>query len=216
MPGRADLPRDSLRAQINVYEESITVRSFQEDGTGTVRMVSGAELYGALTKDVILRSGLLPQNTLWWTQGRQGPVIAIWKPPSIRRVALMVEPFQPPRRFTLPMPAMIFLCSPNRTPWVFAAKQRPQRPEDKVYRSPTFNTFRDGRVCPGNHRFPSQPEDIPDSFFLSFFSQTGDTENRSKKHAKDLMKLWEELDGMPKYPKGDLVQHGTVADIMSI
>ena len=216
LPGRTDLPRDVLKARINVYDESITVESVAQDGTVTIRMVDGHEVYSAFTKDMILQSGMLPHNTLWWTQGREGPKVAIWKPPSIRRVALMTEPFQPPKRFTLPMPGLIFLCSPNRTPWVFAAKKRPQRPDDIVYRAPTFNTFDSGRVCPGNHRFPTKPEDIPDSFFVSFFSQAGDMKNRSKKHPNDLTQLWEELDGMPKYPKGDLVKHGTVAQIIAI
>ena len=46
---------------------------------------------------------------------------------------------------------------------------------------PAFNVFRDGRVCPGSHSFPDEVGLIPESFFQSYFSLTGDTRERSKR-----------------------------------
>ena len=60
---------------------------------------------------------------------------------------------------------------------------------------PAFNVFSDGRTCPGSHRFPEEVARIPESFFQSYFSGTGDIRNRSRKHPDDLHALWEDLDG---------------------
>ena len=88
-------------------------------------------------------------------------------------------------RLRLPMPGLLFVCSPGRAPWVYAAASRPTDPEQQLFRSPTFNTFGDGRVCTGSHTFPEALNEIPESFFESYFSMTGDVRNRSKKHPDD-------------------------------
>jgi len=77
-----------------------------------------------------------------------------------------------------------------------------------------FNLFRDGRTCPGTHRFPSDVSEIPESFFQSFFTVEADHRGRSKKYPDDLLRLWEELDGKKRYPLGDLVPLGKVGDVM--
>ena len=82
--------------------------------------------------------------------------------------------------------------------------------------SPAFNVFRDGRVCPGSHRFPEEVGLIPESFFQSFFSLTGDIRDRSKKHPDNLQALWEEIDGKTEYPMEDLVPQCTVAHAMAV
>ena len=96
-----------------------------------------------------------------------------------------------------------------------AALERPTKPEQQLYRAPAFNVFRDGRVCPGSHRFPEDVGLIPESFFQSFFSLTGDTRERSKRHPDNLQALWEELDGKADYPVEDLVPQCSVAHVMA-
>ena len=54
------------------------------------------------------------------------------------------------------MPGLVFVCSPGRAPWVYAATERPADAEQQLFRMPAFNVFGDGRVCPGSHRFPEQ------------------------------------------------------------
>ena len=110
-------------------------------------------------------------------------------------MALQREAFKPPARLKIPMPGLVFVCSPARAPWVYAALERPTDSEQQLYRTPAFNVFRDGRTCPGSHHFPEEIGRIPESFFQSFFSLTGDTGERSKKHPDNLQALWEELDG---------------------
>ena len=215
LPGQTDVPRDELKMQLEVYDETLLLRGFGGD-SNWVRTVSADEIARVFTEHLGFSSGLLPRETLWWNQGETGQVVALWRPPKVWPVALQREAFKPPARLRLPMPGLVFVCSPGRAPWVYAAKTRPTDPEQQLYRAPAFNVFGDGRVCPGSHRFPEEVQGIPLSFFQSFFSLTGDIRNRSKKHPDNLLALWEELDGKSKYPLQDLVPQCTVAQAMAV
>lgn len=212
-PGPADLPKDELQAQLEVYSETILLRGFEGDRTW-VRTVSADEIANVFTRHLGFASGLLPENALWWSQGETGQMVALWRPPQVWSVALQREAFQPPARLRLPMPGLVFVCSPARAPRVYAALERPTDSEQQLYRAPAFNVFRDGRTCPGSHRFPEEVGNIPESFFQSFFSLTGDTKERSKQHPDNLQALWEELDGRTDYPVEDLVAQCTVGRVM--
>ncbi len=212
-PGPANLPKDELQAQLEVYNETILLRGFEGDRTW-VRTVSADEIANVFTRHLGFASGLLPENALWWSQGETGQMVALWRPPQVWSVALQREAFQPPARLRLPMPGLVFVCSPARAPRVYAALERPTDSEQQLYRAPAFNVFRDGRTCPGSHRFPEEVGNIPESFFQSFFSLTGDTKDRSKKHPDNLQALWEELDGTADYPDEDLVAQCTVGRVM--
>ena len=199
LPGSADAPRDDLKLQLEVYGETILLRGFDGD-SAWVRTVSADEIANVFTQHLGFSSGLLPQETLWWNQGETGQVVALWRPPQVWSVALQREAFKPPARLRLPMPGLVFVCSPGRASWVYAALDRPTDSEQQLFRAPAFNVFSDGRVCPGSHRFPEEVGLIPEGFFQSFFSLTGDTRDRSKKHPDNLIALWEELDGTTAYP----------------
>ena len=215
LPGPTDAPRDDLKVQLEVYGETILLRGFDGDSFW-VRTVSADEIANVFTQHLGFSSGLLPKEALWWGQGETGQVVALWRPPQVWPVALQREAFKPPARLRIPMPGLVFVCSPGRAPWVYAALNRPTDPDDRLYRMPAFNVFRDGRVCPGSHRFPEDVGQIPESFFRSFFSGTGDTRERSKKHPENLHALWEELDGKTEYPVEDLVPQCTVAHAMAV
>ena len=212
---RRTCPGTSLRYSWEVYDETILLRGF-EGGANWVRTVSADAIANAFTQHLGLSTGILPKETLWWSQGETGQVVALWRPPKVWPVALQREAFKPPARLRVPMPGLVFVCSPGRAPWVYAAKSRPTGAEQQLYRAPAFNVFADGRVCPGSHTFPEEVGMIPDSFFQSFFSMTGDTRERSKKHPDNLHALWEELDGKRKYPTEDLVPQCTVAQAMAV
>ena len=215
LPGPADMPRDHLQMQMEIYRETILLRRFENDSTW-VRTVSADEIANSLTRHLGFSSGLLPQDALWWNQGETGQVVALWRPPQVWSVALQREAFKPPARLRLPMPGLVFVCSPARAPWVYAATSRPTDTEQQLFRAPAFNVFGDGRVCPGSHRFPEEVGLIPESFFQSYFSLTGDTRNRSKKHPDNLQALWEEIDGKNEYPMEDLVPQCTLAHAMAV
>ena len=214
LPVPDDLPRDTLQAQLEVYGETILLRAFEAD-RNWVRTVSADEIANVFIRHRGFSSGLLPDNALWWNQGETGQMVALWRPPQVWPVALQREAFQPPARLRLPMPGLVFVCSPGRAPWVYAALKRPSDAGQQLYRAPAFNVFRDGRVCPGSHRFPEEVARIPESFFQSFFSLTGDTRDRSKRYPDNLQALWEELDGQADYPVEDLVPQCTVGHVMA-
>lgn len=215
LPGVDDAPKDDLKMQLEVYEETLLLRCF-ETGSAWVRTVSADGIASALTQHLGFSSGLLPADALWWNQGETGQVVGLWRPPQVWPVALQREAFKPPARLKIPMPGLLFVCSPARAPWVYAATERPSDPEQQLYRMPAFNVFRDGRTCPGSHRYPDEVGLIPESFFQSFFSLTGDSHERSKKHPDNLQTLWEELDGTTEYPMEDLVPQCTVAHAMAV
>ena len=211
----SDVPRDELRMQLEFYQESLILKGF-EDEVSWIRRVSADEIAATLTHHMGARTGLLPRDTLWWRQSREGIITALWREPQVWAASLQVRAFEAPERFRLPMPGLIFICPPGQAPWVFAARERPEDPEAQLYHTPTFNVFWNGRVCPGNHTFPERPEGVPESFFQSHFSTTGDTQDRSKKHRNQLYDLWKEINGQDEYPLDDLVKIDSVARIMEI
>ena len=213
LPEGLEVPPDELKARLDFYQDT-TVLYLVDNGVITTRVISARDVALALLREVPLSSGLLPQGALWWRQGKDGAEVALWRSPRIWSVALVTEPLKPPRRFRLPMPGLIFVCSPGTPPRVYAAKRRPKRADDILYHAPLFNLFHDGRTCPGTHRFPADIREIPESFFQSFFSMEASHHGRSKKYPDNLLKLWEELDGKKRYPLGDLVPLGKLEDIM--
>jgi len=213
LPVGIDVPPDKIRARLDFYQDSI-IFYLVDGGVIQTKMVSARDVTMALLREVPMTSGLLPQGVLWWKQGRGGPEVAVWRSPRVQKVALQMEAFKPPQRFTLPMPGLIFVSSPARPPRVYAAKKRPTSLGQVIYHAPLFNVYRTGDTCPGTHKYSPNIEEIPESFFTSFFTREADTRWRSKKYPEDLLKLWEELDGQPKYPLADLMPIGKVKDII--
>ncbi len=185
-----------------------------EKNVAITKTISAQDLTTALLSEMPLSTGLLPQNTLWWRQSELGSEVALWRPPTIWNAALQVEAFKQPRRFKLPMPGLIFICTPGHGPRVFAAKRRPGGIHDALYHAPLFNVYSNGNSCPGTNKYPKNVNEIPENFFISFFSVGADTHNRSKKYPDSLLKLWEELDGTDQYPVDDLVPTCKIKDII--
>ena len=206
------MTRDELKAQVNIYEENIILRLLRDTHV-EIRQISGEDLANIFAGEIEFRTGLLPEGTLWHKRNHGAPQTALWRPPQVWRVQLQEEAFAPPRRLKLPMPGLVFVCSESRAPTVYAAKHRPVNEDSELYRAPTFNVFPNGNVCPGTHKFPADIQKIPESFFESRFSMTGDYHNRSLKHRENLMALWEELDGQDQYPLEDLVFQTTAGAV---
>ena len=143
-------------------------------------------------------------------------MVAIYIEPQVRKLALQEDISKPPRRYRVPMPGLIFLCRPAAPPWVFAVKSKPKKVSDIVYRAPLANIHANGRSCAGTHKYPTRLEDMVESFFRSFFSATADLRNRSKQFPENVIHLWEFLNGRRKYPLPDLVNHGTISDLLNM
>jgi hypothetical protein len=215
LPELLEVPPDRLCCRVDVFEESILLHRFGRNGTET-KLVSAADIARAFTQEIRLHSGVLPEAALWWTLGPEGEEVALWRRPQVWRVALVVQPFQPPRRLALPMPGLVFVCSVGKPPRVYAAKRRPASAGSPLMHAPLFNLFSDGRSCAGTHRYGEDISRQPEEFFMAYFTREGHDRGRSRRHPDDLLALWEELDGRRSYPIRDLVPLGTVEQVMGL
>ena len=213
IPSELGVPADPLRCRLDFHNQAVVMTLFEPETAGT-RIVSAMDVAHALASELSFGSGLLPPNTLWWQNTKEGPIFALYIEPKVRKVALQESAKDPPRRFTIPLPGLIFLCSPGKPPWVFAVKKRPTKETDIVYRAPLCNIYSNGRSCPGSHKYPTRVADIAESFFISFFSATADLQNRSQTFPRNIILLWEHLDKKKTFPKEDLVKHALVKDLM--
>ena len=214
VPKELGIPPDPLRLRLDFHHQATIMTLFQ-DGGAVVRQVDAMDVAHALASDLTFGTGMLPPGTIWWQNTRTGPVFAIYVEPKVWPLALQMDIKKAPRRFTIPLPGLIFLCTPGQPPWVYAVKKKPTKETDIVYRAPLANIFADGRSCPGSHKYPTRAADIVKSFFVSFFSPTADLQHRSQKFPKNVISLWGFLDGKKKFPLEDLEKHGTIADLMN-
>jgi PRTRC genetic system protein B len=118
--------------------------------------------------------------------------------------------------FDVPMPPLVWVGC-GRKYHVFAVKQWPGEREG-LFRAPFPNVYQNGVVCEGSVAFPvASARTIRAAlglFFESLFNEDL-AGGRSKKHQKNVLTLWEELDGRADFPMGDLVKSGkTLADLM--
>lgn len=215
VPEQLEVPPDPLKMRLDFHNHAVVQYLFDGDVCAT-KVVSAMDVAQAFSRELPSNTGLLPKNTLWWGNTPEGPIFALWEEPKVWKLALQDEALKAPRRFECPMPGLVFLCTLGKTPWVFALKRRPIKQSDLVYRAPLCNIFQNGRVCPGNHKFPMDVGKIPDSFFRSFFSSTADLRDRSVMFPENVVHLWEFLDKKKKYPMNDLVKMGTVKDLMHL
>jgi len=213
IPTELDVPPDPLRLRLDFHHQAVALTLFEGEAV-TTKLVSALDVATALAKDLSFGTGLLPPGTIWWQNTRGGPTFALYVEPKVRKVALLEAIDKPPRRFTIPLPGFIFLCSPGQPPWVFAVKKKPTKETDIVYAAPLCNLHTNGRSCPGDHRYPERVADIVQSFFMSFFTRAADRQNRSQMFEPDVVLLWEYLDNKKTFPMKDLVRHGTVKDLM--
>lgn len=183
----------------------------------STRVVAALDIARTLAEEIDLSTGLLPPETLWYARTSTGDRLAIWRAPRVWNVQVKASYDAKALALKLPMPGLVFLCQRNWTsPFVFAAVKRPTDPGDQLYHCPTFNVFRDGRVCPGNHTFIKDPARVPEDFFKSFFSLTGDSRGRTRSHSDDLLTFWKDLAKQKTFPLDELQPALTVADAMRI
>jgi len=213
VPEELGIPADPLRLRLDFHHQAVEMTYFEGE-TVTSKVVSAMDVAHALASELSFGSGILPPGTIWWRNTRSGTVVAIYVEKHIRQLALQRNIKNPVKRYKVPMPGLIFLCQPGKAPWVFAVKSKPKKETDTVYRAPLANIFANGLSCPGSHKFPTRLEDMVESFFTSFFSATADLHNRSKQFPGNVIHLWEFLNGKKKYPLADLVEHGSISDLM--
>ena len=215
IPAELGIPPDPIRLRLDFHHQAVELTDFEGD-TVTTKVVSAHDIAEALANEISFNSGLLPENTLWWRNSRSGSIIALYEKPRTRKVALQEDINKPAQRFTIPLPGLVFLCSPGRPPWVYAVKKKPTKETDRIFKAPLLNVFANGLTCPGSHHYPERVADVVESFFVSFFSNTADLANRSKRFPNSVVQLWKFLDKKTSYPCEDLVEHGSIKDLLKM
>lgn len=215
VPKELGIPPDPLRLRLDFHHQS-TVMTIFEDDVVTTHQVDALDVARALASDLNFSTGILPENALWWQSTRSGPMFAVYVAPKTWRLTLKLSNKKLPDRYDVPLPGLVFLCSPGKAPWVFAVKKKPTKESDIVYKAPLANVFANGKSCPGTNDYPADIGSIVQSFFISFFSATADLHNRSQKFPDNILKLWKYLHGKKAFPLNDLVPHGTVEDLMNM
>ncbi len=225
VPKALKIPPDPLQLRVDFHSSAVVVYTYDKE-TITRKIVSAMDIVHALAKEMTYSTDILPKNTLWWSNTAAGPVFAIFEEAKVRTLAIQYEANKAPKRYTIPVPPCLFICQPGHAPRIFAVKRRPVNITEAVYHAPFPNIFTDGTSCGGNNQYPTDPGKIPNSFWISFFTDHGDLQKRSKKFPKNLIRLWEHLEEQNKafhagsnphgnvYPLEDLVQCGTVEEIM--
>ena len=170
LPVRDDLPRDTLQAQLEVYQETVLLRASRATapGSGPFRRTKSPTCSPGTWASPRAFS---PKTPSGGARGRPGSWWPCGARPRSGRWPCNGRPSSLPPGSGCPCRAGLRLLA-GRAPWVYAALERPTGPEQQLYRTPAFNIFRDGRTCPGSHRFPEEVGKIPESFFQSFFSLT--------------------------------------------
>ena len=214
VPKDLGIPPDPLRLRLDFHHQA-TMMTLFKDGGAVAKQVSALDVAHALASDLTFSTGLLPPGTIWWQNTRDGPVFALYVEPKVWRLTMQIDINKKPNRYTVPLPGLIFLCTPGQPPWVYAVKKKPTKLIDIVYRAPLANIFSNGRSCPGSHKFPTRVADMVKSFFDSWFSPTADLTNRSVKFPNNVLDLWKFLDGKKRFPMEDMIKHGIIADLMN-
>ncbi len=215
VPDSLNVPVDPLRCRLDFHYQAVVLTLFDGESVQT-KMVSAMDVTQVLASELSFSTGLLPSNTLWWQNTKRGPLFALYVEPKVRILTLEEDISKPPRRFTIPLPGLIFLCFPGVPPWVYAVGKKPTKETDTVFKAPLCNIHESGRSCAGTHTYPERVADIPQSFFVSFFTASADIKSRCKSFPNNVVNLWESLDKKKYFPRGELVRHGTVRDLMTM
>ena len=217
LPGPDEMPKDRLNLQLEVYEETLLLRGFEGESTW-VRTVSADEIANVFTQHLGFSSGLLPPEALWWNQGETGQIGG----PLAAASGLVRWPCNgrrsgPPHGSGFPMPGLVFVCSPGRAPWVYAAQEQAERPraapipDARLQRLFRRTGLPRKPPVPGGCRTDTRV--LLPVLLLPHRETAGTARTSTPKTCKT---LWEELDGKTEYPMEDLVPHCTVAHAMEV
>lgn len=196
------------RARLDLYEEAVVLTRYEGDDRRTSYPVAVDDLVAAFSR-VPVSSGPLPANCLFWGRENGQIRIAIYVPG--RRWRLQTAE----RNFHIPLPPLLFAGAGEQYR-VFAVKRRPQAMPFELYHCPTPNVHPTGVVCQGSAPFPGCASDTIEralNLFLEGSLFNGDLAvNKCRSFPDDVRWLWAQLEGVRRFPIGELVPVNTVLD----
>ena len=96
-------------------------------------------------------TGLLPADTLFWTERAGVLRIGVWLPPARRTIHLHVK--ADPEKLRVPLPGLMFVGQGTNYS-VYALTERPITGNEMLYHAPLPNVHENGLICAGSVQFP--------------------------------------------------------------
>jgi len=167
--------RKSDSERDNVPLVSITLTT---DDTWMTRYNNGkpCQSYPVKTSDVAAAlnifgssTGLLPENTLFWSTVGAATRIAIWLLPARREMVFDLN--KKGRKMSLRLPGFVFMGQGKRY-WIYASPTMPTSAANMIYIAPLPNVATDGLICAGDVEMPiAGPDTIHTAAKLFFESR---------------------------------------------
>lgn len=217
--GAPDLPRQTLRARLLIFDESLLLTKYDDHQAVTTYEVNPDDLVAAFG-DAPLTTGLLPRNCLFFQRANGALRLGIYVPPQVRTVAVVLAGETRATALRIPLPGLVWVGC-GREYHLFAVKQPPYQATERLFVAPFPNVYSDGRICPGDVSFPvcaiETVQPALNMFLVSRFN--GDLRGGSSQaHHEDVRVLWQELhaalsageEGADRWPLDDLVRTSMV------
>ncbi len=96
-------------------------------------------------------TGLLPADTLFWTERAGVLRIGVWLPPARRTIQVHVQ--AEPEKLRVPLPGLMFVGQGTQYS-VYALTERPTTGGEMLYKAPLPNVHENGAICAGSVQFP--------------------------------------------------------------
>jgi hypothetical protein len=149
--GKADL---TIRIPAGSSEAHITLTN--EKGVANHKTVVMDNLISSLTSSFVFSTGLLPNNTRFFSGTMADYIIGIESPSRVRRFlqSSYSTAGKLPNELKIPFPTCMFVFKVKGfkivDSKVFAMKGSAYKEGDTMFRLPFGNTYRDGRICWGS------------------------------------------------------------------
>ncbi|MBN2003949.1 MAG: hypothetical protein JXA21_11395 [Anaerolineae bacterium] len=201
LAGKCIVENQKLRARLELFDESIVLTRYQAGKPVATYEVAPDALVSAFS-GVPVATGLLPRECLFFAEANGAVRLGIYLPPRVR--TLMANGDVP--LMTIPLPGMVFVG--NGTGYsIFAVKQRPAEPSERLFHAPLPNVYPEGRICAGSVRFPAcSAATIHTAAALFFASGFNSDLSRDKCHSHpgNVLALWQELTSAGEFPLDEL------------
>lgn len=153
--------RSDLTIKIPAGSSEAHVTLIDEKGIANYKTVVVDSLISSLTSSFIFSTGLLPNNTRFFSGTTSDYIIGIESPPRVRRFLQSSWSTREslPKELRIPFPTCMFVFKVMGKKVVltkvYALIGSLHRESDTVCRFPFGNTYKSGKICWGNNKIPA-------------------------------------------------------------
>lgn len=141
------------RAQVTFTDEAAYLSRFDASGKPTVTYPVNLNEVAAAFRFLGTTTGILPDDTLFYSQCAGTDRIGIYLSPGIRTLHFDLGK-RKTTQLRVPMPGFVFIGE-RTLYWIFAVNARPADERTPLFNVPLPNVNLDGRICAGTVKFPA-------------------------------------------------------------